>query len=190
MTRETTGEPEAEGAPSVPDPDLGQAVSSAAASSRQGRLLDGLPSQPAAAAAQAARRAREEQEQYRPARGQEEAARAHPYQRGVEEEEIFAVEEVEPSPPREALPREPQRDHWQLLLDKGVVRRHHVKWRAHPFSPWEGPRMPVEISQLTCERSVSRVTKTAAWTRKTTTGRASSQRRKPAASGQASPTSS
>ena len=31
MTRETTGEPEAEGAPNVPEPDLGQAVSSAAA---------------------------------------------------------------------------------------------------------------------------------------------------------------
>ena len=58
---------------------LGRAVSSAAASSRQGRLLDGLPSQPAAAAAQAARRARE---QYRPVRGQEEAARARPCQRG------------------------------------------------------------------------------------------------------------
>ena len=156
MTRKTTGEPEAEGAPNVPEPDLGQAVSSTAASSRQSRLLDGLPSQPAAAAAQAARRTREVQQQYRPVRGQEDAARAHPYQRELLEEDVFAAEEVEPLPPKVASSREPQRDHWQLLLDKGIVRRHHVKWRSHPFSPWEGPRMPVEISNLTCERAVHR----------------------------------
>ena len=59
-------------------------------------------------------------------------------------------------PPTTASPREPQRDHWQLLVEKGVLRRHHVKWRSHPFSPWEGPRMRVEIASLTCERSTSR----------------------------------
>ena len=128
------------------------------------RIAPPIPSQLAAAAEQAARRAREA-----PVRGPEATDRAHPYQRGPVEEDWFAADEVEPVPPTIASFREPQRDHWQLLVEKGVLRRHHVKWRSHPLSPWEGPLMPVAIASLTCEREGAGA---APRTMKTMTGKA------------------
>eukprot|EP00439_Symbiodinium_sp_Y106_P038352 s6129_g4.t1 len=35
-------------------------------------------------------------------------------------------------------PQHVNRDHWAGLLPRpGILRRHHVKWRTHAFSPWE-----------------------------------------------------
>ncbi|CAE7241405.1 RE1 [Symbiodinium sp. CCMP2456] len=56
---------------------------------------------------------------------------------------------------KEAAPK-PCRDHWELLLGAGTLRRHHVKWRTHPFSPWEGARMPVDIRDRGSTRTVVR----------------------------------
>ena len=54
----------------------------------------------------------------------------------------------------------PQRDRWQLVVDKGVLRRHHVRWRSSAFSPWEAPKLPVPMRHLTSERCATRVFKT------------------------------
>ncbi|CAE7879428.1 Kcnh5, partial [Symbiodinium microadriaticum] len=72
-------------------------------------------------------------------------------------------EEVEakfPEPPRRDQKQAPHRDHWQFLVEEGVVRRHHVRWRSCPFSPWEAPRVPVPLSFLSSERQSVRVFKT------------------------------
>ncbi|CAE7498867.1 TY1B-DR1 [Symbiodinium sp. CCMP2592] len=74
---------------------------------------------------------------------------AHPYQRPADD--FFEEEPVLEEPAKIGNPPA-QRDRWELLVDRGIVRRHHVKWRSHLFSPWEASRMPVPVAALTSER--------------------------------------
>ena len=43
-----------------------------------------------------------------------------------------------------------------------MVRRHHVRWRSCPSSPWEAPKVPVPLCFLSSERNAVRVCKTGA----------------------------
>ena len=77
--------------------------------------------------------------------------------------DLFA-DEVVPEPevvltrPRESI--NPFRDHWEIVISEGVLRRHHKRWRTHAFSPWEA-KMPENISirDLASARSTRRVYK-------------------------------
>ena len=77
------------------------------------------------------------------------------------EAELFVGELESKAVPPEASEREAarHRDHWEVIAEKGVLRRHHVKWRMHTFSPWETPKVPVELKALSSSRKTVMVFK-------------------------------
>ncbi|CAE7929920.1 RE2, partial [Symbiodinium sp. KB8] len=95
---------------------------------------------------------------YEPVRPSSSSARTQapgPYQRPDEEEDYFEETDVATATAKGALGHrepKPHRDHWELMLGDGRLRRHHVKWRSAPFSPWEAAKVPVSVAMLSSER--------------------------------------
>ncbi|CAE7242722.1 engB [Symbiodinium sp. CCMP2592] len=84
-----------------------------------------------------------------------------PYLTEAVQDDYFEEPAVPPTVLEERAPEQhAHRDRWQFMIDKGVLRRHHVKWRSSSFSPWEAPKLPVPMRHLTSERSTTRVFKT------------------------------
>ena len=136
-------EPEVERISSQPEQDLESRVNAGQEAIQHSRQMDGIPYgaiRPLAS--------------YRP-------APSAPYLAELVPDDWFEeVEATLPEQPARDQAQAPHRDHWQFLVEEGVVRRHHVRWRSCPFSPWEAPRVPVPLCFLSSERQTVRVFKT------------------------------
>ena len=76
------------------------------------------------------------------------------------EDDYFITEEVPRPQGLRDLGRCPgNKDFWEVLPQQGILRWHHSRWRTHPFSPWEGARIPVPLEQLSSERKTHKVSK-------------------------------
>ena len=95
---------------------------------------------------------------YEPVRPTSSSARTQatgPYQRPDEEEDFFEEIDLDTETAKGVADHrepKPHRDHWELMLGDGRLRRHHVKWRSAPFSPWEAAKVPVSVALLSSER--------------------------------------
>ena len=148
----TGEEPEAEAEASAEGPssssttsreDLVRAASDSATSSR---VLDGLP--PVGTARPALPQIPEGDAPFTPVRVSRRTAPESPCFTG--QDEFVETEAIPPRP--EIDPAKLSRDSWELRPAEGVLRRHHVKWRSHVFTPLEATKAPVPFNLLTCER--------------------------------------
>ena len=163
LDRESTEEPEVE-RHSSEGTGREDAVRAAVEAANQGRRLDGVPMIPqfsrSAASSSTTPAAAPVYQPVRPTSELRREDAPHPYQRPAADDVFVEVQEECPVTEfREAKEPRPSRDYWELLPAQGVLRRHHLKWRTCCFSPWEGARMPVDITALTSERVTVKVTK-------------------------------
>ncbi|OLP78508.1 Retrovirus-related Pol polyprotein from transposon TNT 1-94 [Symbiodinium microadriaticum] len=131
------------------EPSFAYSDARAAAAAQQGDHRGGASSK------ESGKTGRPRDEPVRPSSSSARTQATGPYQRPDKEEDYFEETDLATETAKGALGHrepKPHRDHWELMLGDGRLRRHHVKWRSASFSPWEAAKVPVSVALLSSGR--------------------------------------